>query len=664
MRLICLLLIAFSTGSAKGADARPQAVKESAVSLRGALDAATVLRASLNRSGANGYLGSAVCAGCHKEIAATQYRTKMARTWHNAATSVFPPNYAETDAEGPPPDINYSVKRDGDKLQYRVQMPGQQQLDFPVETVIGGERHGYVFLFRVPDLEGSPLPRQPLIEDRFFHSIRRNGLALELGLPEEKPTTYETALGRVLAPKLENRCLSCHTAPRTWGTTVVTGVACETCHGPGQPHLAALAAHSKDLGIWNPAKLPVSERMRPCSQCHAGTAVIEDAMPDETLISAQLMALKNSECWRQSAGQITCLNCHNPHQDAPRPVLVARAEKTCLGCHSSTVSNRAALCPVNRATGCVGCHMPDKVSGAFVMAEHWIRVHPEQKVQVPAHNPAWRTKVVPKHLYLRMIVLDDPDKAASLRQQLVSGASFFDLARANSLDRATGANGGYLGDLDLAHLDPAWSAAALKLEPGDLSDIVEANGKCIILQRMPRNFRDDALAKFNEAMDLRKQAKLQESAAQLLESLKIYPHFLRALTYLGITYSEMGNPQTGAGILQIATRLYPQDEGAHFNLGIAYGALGNDEEEIAEYKRTIEIDPDYDAAYLNWGGALYAKGQYDEAIAKYREGLNVNPLNASLHYSLSVALDHLNKHDEAQTEMVLAGKIDPKYASH
>lgn len=271
--------------------------------------------------------------------------------------------------------------------------------------------------------------------------------------------------------------------------------------------------------------------------------------------------------------------------------------------------------------------------------------------------------MVPRHLYLRMIALDDDAKATSIRHELVSGGSFFELARVNSTDRATASNGGYTGDLEASALDPAWSAEALRLQPGEISDVISANGKCIIIQRMPRNFREDAEAKVDEAVKLGKEGKQQESYTELMEALKIYPFFLRALTYLGIAYSQAGNPQVGAGILEMATRMYPKDQGAHFNLGIAYGAMGNPNE-ISEYKRTLEIDGDYVPAYLNWGGALYTKGQYEDAIELYRKGIDINPLDASLHYSLSVALDQINKKQEAEAEMTLAGKIDPKYAAH
>jgi predicted CXXCH cytochrome family protein len=619
-----------------------------------------LLLCTLSAAAENGYIGSDVCAGCHKEIAKTQAQTKMARTWQSLATDELPAKYSETHAEGPEPVIQYAARKTAEVPSYRVQLPGQPALEFPVESIVGGKRHALTFLFRVPELGGLPLPRAPLVEGRYIHSVLEDGLALELGFPEEKPSNYETAFGRVLTPSLEKRCFSCHVAPRTLGTRVETGVACENCHGPGRTHLAALAAHSKDLGILNPDKLPIAEQMRPCSQCHAGSGFLEDPLPGNLLISDQVTALRNSECWRQSGGGITCTNCHNPHEDATRTVLTARSDKTCLRCHSVAVSKHAGLCPVNRVSGCAGCHLTHQIHGAFHLADHWIRVHREQKNTVTVmHNPAWRSTIPPKHLYLRSIVLDDAAKASAIRRQVLAGGSFFELARVNSVDRTTGINGGYMGDIEASQFDPAWSPAVLKLQPGEMTDVTQVNGTYVILQRVPRNFRDDADAKVNEAGELRKQGKPQESMAALFDALRIYPHFLRALTYLGINYSQSGNPQVGAGILGIATRLYPRDQGAHFNLGVAYGALGN-ENEIPEYKRTLEIDEDYIPAYLNWGGALYAKGQYEEAIQLYRKAVMINPLSAPLHYSLSVALERVNKKEEAEAERALAAKIEAK----
>jgi predicted CXXCH cytochrome family protein len=611
----------------------------------------------------NGYLGRDVCAGCHKDIAATQARTAMAQTWQGTQTRLIPNPDSEAHAEGPDPAIEYLISRSAQQFDFRVHMPGREAVTFPVETTMGGARHGLSFLARIKDIEGLPLARAPLVETRYLHSAVENKLALSPGFPVEKPTTYETGLGRVLSPAFEKKCLTCHGQPSTIGTHSEAGVVCESCHGPGQAHLVALGRKTADKGILNPAKLPIADQVRPCSECHAGFSMVQDPLPDDLLISDQVTALSNSECSRQTGGRITCVNCHNPHQDAPRQVLETRTEKTCVGCHAADVKQHPALCPVNRVTGCVGCHMPDaKDRPPFVIADHWIRVHPEQNISAPKQQPQWRSQATPKHLVLRMMVLDDPGTAARMRDQLAGGASFFDLARANSLDRSSAINGGFLGDMEATQLEPAWSDAALRLEPGEISAVINAQGKYFILQRMPRNFREDAEAHFNKAMELRKQGDRQQSSAELLEALKIYPRFLRALTYLGVAYAEAGNPQTGAGILSVAIRLYPQDAGAHFNLGIAYGAMRNPDE-ITEYRKALELDPDLVLGYLNLGAALHDKGQYDEAIEIYRRGIDVNPLVAALHYSLSAVLQHQAKTQEAQSEMALALEIDPNAAA-
>jgi len=612
----------------------------------------------------NSYIGHEVCAGCHKQIAATQVRTAMARTWQGRRATELPANYSQAHTEGPDPAIDYLIKRTAQSLEFEVHMPNRRPAKFPIQITMGGERHGLSFLVRVPDIEGANLPRTPLVETRYLHDAPRNRLALSPGFPLEKPSTYETALGRVLSPQFEKKCLACHGEPRTHETHIDSGVTCESCHGPGQSHLIGLVKKLSDKGILNPAKLAIAEQIQPCSPCHAGFSTVVDPMPDDLLISDQVTALSNSECWRQTAGRITCTNCHNPHQDAPRAALVARSEKTCLTCHTANAPDHAALCPVDRSSGCVACHMPNETDQPpFVISDHWIRVHPEQNIAARQTLDAWRSNVPPKHLYLRVIVIDDPTKAESIRQQLLSGASFFELARTNSVDASTSVNGGFLGDLDVSQFDPAWSKAVQALEPGEISDVIDVRGKYVILQRMPRNFREEAEARFNKAMDLRKQGKRDESVHELLEALKIYPRLLRALTYLGVTYGEAGNPRTGAAILTMTTRLYPQDAGAHFNLGIAYGALGR-QEEIAEYKRALEINSDLVLAYLNLGAALYAKGEYDDAVQVYREGINVNPLVASLHYSLSLALERKNNTQEADNEMALALKIDPRVGKH
>jgi predicted CXXCH cytochrome family protein len=533
----------------------------------------------------------------------------MARTWQG----VLPPNYKEDRTEGPAPAITYHATR----TQFETILAGRAPVKGTVEAILGGERHGVSFLMRLRSLEGAQLARAPLVEARYLHSTHENALVLSPGFPEEKPTTYESALGRVLSPSFEKKCLDCH------GRTD-SGVRCESCHGPGKAHLEAVAAGKPHTGFGKAAES--------CAQCHSGFSVLYDPLPDDLLISNQVNALKNSECFVQSEGRIRCTSCHDPHEDSPR--VAAKSIETCVGCHSARVERHAALCPVNREGGCVGCHMPGVTKGSFTMVDHWIRVHPGPKRD---HIQA-TSKVRPRRVYLRIIVTDDSAKAAQAHQRLEKGEPFFEVARDVSLDPSA-AGGGYLGEMWLDQMEIKLADAVASLAPGDFSPVIDAGSRHIIFQRMPRDFREQADRLQQQASALRVKGRLAEAVDKYTEALRVYPQFLRALIFLGATYGQQGNGERALGILEFGARLYPDDPAAQYNLGIAYGALGRTADEIRAYRRAIEIEPDLLPAYQNLGAALYSTGQTVSAIDAYRRGLDVNPLSAVLYRNLGVVTD-------------------------
>lgn len=590
----------------------------------------------LGASGATGYVGPQVCGQCHRSIAATQRKTNMARTWLGLETTLLPPTYNETHSEGPPPDISYHATR----THFETTLPGHDPVSGSIEDIVGGERHGISFLMRVKSIEGAQLARAPLIETRYLHSTHENALALSPGFPAAKPAGYETALGRVLSPSFEKKCLDCHGQPGAAGSAV--GVHCESCHGPGRAHLEAVAAHKPHQGI--------AKGTEACARCHSGFGVLWDPIPDDLLISNQVNALKNSECYIQTAGRIGCTNCHNPHEDSPR--VEARSVATCLSCHSARVAGHAGLCPINRDGECLGCHMPGVTKGSFTMVDHWIRVHPEQGKAAEKPQPSG-TQVRPLLVYLRIIVTADSAKAQQASDRLAHGELFFDVARELSVDpSATG--GGYLGPMRIADMDPKLAAVAAKLAPGETSAIVDNGSRQIILQRLPRDFRWQANQLQEQGSQLRSKGDLAGAAEKYTEALRIDPRFLRALIFLGVTYGQQGNAERAAGILQFASRLYPEDPAAEYNLGVAYGALGNTTDEIAAFRRAIDLEPDLLPAYQDLGAALYSSGQTEQAADVYRRGLNVNPLAAALYYNLGVLTN-------SDADIAIARKIDAAF---
>ena len=300
----------------------------------------------------NHFLGPETCALCHKDIAVRQERTAMANTWQGRLGSSLPPSFGVTEGDG----LSYEFGRSGGALMYSVSIRDGRKMTLPVETSLGGRRHGLGFLIPVREIDGTPLARPALIQARYAWSPEKEKLLLAPGCSTARPQSLESALGLVLSPTFETRCLSCHGQPNLLGSGKDGGVRCESCHGPGQSHLAAIGRRNPRQGIINPARLSTEDSIAVCARCHVGLTRFSDPSADDLLIANQVRAIKSSECFRQSSNAFSCITCHDPHGDSEADDN--RTVNTCLGCHSSEKKLHAAICPVNSKTGCIGCHMP------------------------------------------------------------------------------------------------------------------------------------------------------------------------------------------------------------------------------------------------------------------------------------------------------------------
>lgn len=222
--------------------------------------------------------------------------------------------------------------------------------------------------------------------------------------------------------RADPRCMECHAAyiralsPDPQMNvydrgSLVTGIACETCHGPGAEHVARERSGIEDLeaarsSILNPAKFSRDRQMDACALCHNGTARREpggafsyapgeplerslaappmDAAAEADVHGNQVGLLERSRCFQGSAA-MTCSTCHEVH--APERAAAAYSAK-CLGCHAwrSCGASKTRGRAIER--DCVRCHMPMQRTSAIVsvtagrvlrtsMRTHWIRVYPQ-----------------------------------------------------------------------------------------------------------------------------------------------------------------------------------------------------------------------------------------------------------------------------------------------
>jgi hypothetical protein len=115
-----------------------------------------------------------------------------------------------------------------------------------------------------------------------------------------------------------------------------------------------------------------------CGQCHRSWAeVVRGHMFGKTDVRFQPYRLAKSKCYDGSDPRISCLTCHDPHNNLI--TTDAFYEAKCLACHPSSAKSSgkplAKACPVSRS-GCIGCHMPKtpQPGGPRILTDHFIRV--------------------------------------------------------------------------------------------------------------------------------------------------------------------------------------------------------------------------------------------------------------------------------------------------
>ncbi len=212
-----------------------------------------------------------------------------------------------------------------------------------------------------------------------------NGYAVTPGQHDEKGVTFRTfdPGARIFT------CFACHsTGPLslTKDEEVVPhelGVRCEVCHGPAAAH-ARDPAHNR---LRTPAELSAGAMNRFCGQCHRtdseSGAELTD-LRDARNARDQTLRLAASKCFLRSNGRLTCLTCHNPHQELERDG--AAYDARCRTCHA----NPAHRQPV-AAQACVSCHMPEVAAGPYLkFANHRIAVYAPGDALVPVSVGAAR----------------------------------------------------------------------------------------------------------------------------------------------------------------------------------------------------------------------------------------------------------------------------------
>ena len=199
---------------------------------------------------------------------------------------------------------------------------------------------------------------------------------MTLGHSAAPPARLEDALGEMSSAHNAFRCFNCHATNVKPGpdlSGMEAGVKCERCHGAGQPHI-----ENPKVKMLLPSRASAKETVAFCAECHRspapGAVNGEPERADALSIRFAPVGLLASRCFIES-GTLTCLTCHDPHENASRDAGFYTAK--CITCHSRSTEVKGS-CPRATKTDCLPCHMakgtpvPD-----LTFTDHRIRVRRE-----------------------------------------------------------------------------------------------------------------------------------------------------------------------------------------------------------------------------------------------------------------------------------------------
>lgn len=288
--------------------------------------------------------------------------------------------------------FTYKVETRGDDATYSVS-DGVRTLSVPIHWTFGQGMQTWVF-------ERNGKYYESLVS--YYPSLK--GLGTTVGDERLVPQNLEEALGRELKHGDTKDCFACHTtnAVNQGKLTVESmqaGVTCEHCHAGASTHLYDAMQGVYDTAPRNLKKLSSEEISNFCGQCHRSwETVVRNRTLGEVNVRFQPYRLANSKCFNGADPRISCVACHDPHQNIVRDD--ASYDGNCLACHATKSKTSASVktsamttpavgenhgnvgvhpdakaCPVGTAN-CVSCHMPKvKLPGGLItFTDHEIRV--------------------------------------------------------------------------------------------------------------------------------------------------------------------------------------------------------------------------------------------------------------------------------------------------
>ena len=324
---------------------------------------------------AAGYLGAESCQECHADKYDTFIHTAHHQTSRLASLQEItgPLNGERSQMRTLHPEIRFEMLERDDTAFQRVSF-FDWQFEVPMQLIMGSSKMAETYLY----WHGEKL-------------FQLNCTYLT------EPDAWINSPGYLdgdaaYARPIISGCLDCHSTyvelkkePNLYATeSLILGISCERCHGPGQQHVDYHRANpneKKSEYMVVPSKLSREREMDVCGQCHMGNKapkaagafqfrpgdrieehyeLLEDHDESANSVHAsnQIGRLALSACFQES--EMACVQCHNPHKNERGMTEVF--SQRCLKCHQENQCGMHENLGPKLRENCIDCHMPKRAT--------------------------------------------------------------------------------------------------------------------------------------------------------------------------------------------------------------------------------------------------------------------------------------------------------------
>ena len=372
---------------------------------------------------------------------------------------------------------------------------------------------------------------------------------------------------------------------------------------------------------------------------------------DKFEIAHAAYRLQKSRCFQESAGDLTCGSCHDPHrhlsQDEAQYIAV------CLECHQAPSSGLPDDRRHRTLSDCLDCHMPQRRTDDVihvVMTDHFIRsdqpardlVAPRSEI-VESPDNSFQGEVV---LYYPPDLPQTPENALDLAvAQVEAGAQPGGWS-------APGSDARWMPiSRSVTITISSWPKPTQGREPRGGPRVVEGNGptEARFLARPPELRKE-----------LAKAGEFDQGIEVLQRVLAIRAGDPRALYDMALAYLLGGSPVRGMNTLKRALLADPEDPQAHNLLATQLYAAGDASGAEQEFRQAIRWNPRHAAAHANLASLLAEQGRLDDSEGHFEEAVRFGPDYGKglLDYGIFLA-DHRKRFGEAITHLRAAVQLDP-----